>query len=77
MSTELLLLVLSRFVSTLLVSQGKSEYGQMLGDITTAYRQGKQVDDILQALADKWDIEGEPSFDDIAAHRASIQARLD
>lgn len=76
MPTQLLILMIGRLTSTLLISKGEEEIGGLLNDALTAYRLGKPVDDILQALSDKWDAEGAPSYDDIAAHRKSIQERI-
>lgn len=76
MDIQLLLLVLSRIVSGVLVTQGQAELGGLLNDITTAIKQGKQVDDLLAAIAAKWEAEGPPSFESIAAHRQDIQARM-
>lgn len=76
MDIQLWLTVILRAVGAGLVTQGKPEQAALLNDAATALRSGKNVDDVMQAVADKWEAEGEPSFDDIAAARQAIQDRM-
>lgn len=68
--------VLLRAVGAGLATQGKSEQADLLNDAASALRAGKNIDDVMQAVADKWATEGEPSFDDISIARQAIQARM-
>jgi hypothetical protein len=74
---QLWLLLLTRVASGVLITQGRPELGGLLNDLASAAKQGKNVDDILAQVAAKWEAEGPPSFEDIATHRQSIQARMD
>lgn len=76
MDIQLWLTVLLRAVGAGLTTQGKTEQASLLNDAATALRAGKNVDDVMQAVADKWAAEGEPSFEDIAAARQRIQERM-
>lgn len=76
MDIQLWLTVLLRAVGAGLASQGKSEQASLLNDAATALRAGKNVDDIMQGVADRWEQVGEPSFDEIAAARQAIQGRM-
>lgn len=76
MNIQLWLPVILRAVGVGLASQGKTDHAALLNDAASAVRSGKNVDDIMQSVADKWEAEGEPSFDDIAAARQAIQDRM-
>lgn len=70
------LIILTRAVSGTLLVQGKIDQAQLLNDMASAASAGRNVDDIMAEYAAKWQTEGEPSFDDIAAARQRIQERL-
>lgn len=77
MDPILLLTLLTRITGGVLISQGQPELGALLGDLATAAKQGKAVDDIMAKIAEQWEAEGPPSSESIAAHRQSIQGRID
>jgi hypothetical protein len=76
MDIQLWLTVLLRAVGAGLATQGKTEQAALLNDAASAVRSGKNVDDIMRSVADKWEAEGEPSFDEIALARQAIQDRM-
>lgn len=76
MDIQLWLTVILRAVGAGLATQGKTEQAALLNDAASAMRAGKNVDDVMQAVAAQWEAEGEPSFESIAAARQEIQARM-
>lgn len=70
------LIILTRAVAGGLVTQGRTEQAQLLSDMAAAASAGRNVDDIMAEYAAKWQSDGEPSFEDIAAARQQIQERL-
>lgn len=58
------------------VKQGKTEQAALLTDALAAIKQGKNVDAIMDAAATKWEANGEPTIEEIAAARKAIQARV-
>jgi hypothetical protein len=59
-----------------LVKDGKTEQASMITDALAAIKAGREVDDIMDTAADKWETEGEPSIAEIAEARQEIQARI-
>lgn len=76
MDIKLWLTVILRAVGAGLATQGKPELGGLLNDAASGLRAGQNVDDIMQKVADKWEVDGEPSFDEISAARQEIQSRV-
>lgn len=70
------LVVLTRAIAGALITQGKTDQAGLLNDLASAASAGRNVDDIMAEYAAKWQTEGEPSFEDIAAARQRIQERL-
>jgi hypothetical protein len=76
MNAALLLPVLTRAVAVALGAQGKTEYASLLNDLVSAASAGHNVDALLAEIAVEWDRNGEPSFEEIAAKRQQIKARI-
>jgi hypothetical protein len=71
-----LLTLIGQAVMPLLISAGKSHQADFINDALAAVAAGKNIDDILAKAAADWKANGEPTFDEIAAARAEIQARM-
>lgn len=69
-------IILARILAPMLAQSGKSWQAQLLNEAVLAVSAGKNVDDIMHKLAQKWQELGEPSWDEIEAARRAIQARM-
>lgn len=69
--------VIASLTASTLAAQGKTTQAGVLTDALAALRAGKNVDDILREAAERWELAGEPSIDELAATRKEIQARID
>jgi hypothetical protein len=72
-----LLMLIGQAVIPLLTNLGKHDQAGLLQDALAAVSAGKNIDDIMAAAAKSWKENGEPTFDEIAAAREAIQARMD
>lgn len=69
--------VLGHAVAGVLEQNGKTEQAGFIRDGLTAAREGKNVDDVMLAAAQSWDLNGPPTVDELAAARREIQGRID
>lgn len=76
MNLQLWFPVILRAVAGGLAAQGKTDQAALLNDAASVLRKGGNIDDIMAEYAEKWDRDGEPSFDEIAATRQRLQERM-
>lgn len=58
------------------IRDGKTEQAALLTDALAAQDAGRDVDDLMEAAAVKWEAQGEPTLEEIVAARKAIQARV-
>jgi hypothetical protein len=73
MDIQVWLIVLTRAVAGVLAANGKNQQAAYLNDALAAVKAGKNVDHIMRQHAERWEQNGEPSFDEIAQDRQRIQ----
>jgi hypothetical protein len=68
--------ILLKILTGYLVKDGKAEQASLITDALEAHKAGREVDDLMEAAALKWEAEGEPTIAEIVEARQAIQARI-